>query len=525
MYRASLVFFFTLAGCSQKQVLPEFPIGTLPAIPKPIVSMDLQFVLDDLDKMVSKVEPKDCEAKLSQQNKLMLGLNAANFTAESTKPRALDLIRRSWALRQKMLARVKQWHQSASLMQPCYESFRDSFRILRSIEDHLGELGQGPFPIRRMEPFARAFSGSFPSVLTADGSASFEPETKLKSGDVLISRGAAFTSAAIARLGDISSQFSHMAMIFVDPNTHQVFTIEAHIEIGVVVAPLEKYLADGKVRSAVYRHKDTERAALAAQIMYDSTREASEAGENIPYDFKMDITDRTDLHCSEVINFGFELADPKSQRVPVFINHFDRASRYFMSRLGITVNESFVPGDIELDPEFTLVAEWRDFAGMTETRHKDAALLSIYAWMSQWGYEFQTSGIDDFVRGSVWTVRRIPLLGRLLEHRFPTNMPKESLRVILELDDTANALFDLAFAHESHFRQSFSLTPTLPFLVAQLEQDRQLDLIRWTRAENDKDLTEADKRKWGVTLLDAQRSAPNDKRFHIHEHFHPDAMN
>jgi hypothetical protein len=520
-----LTFLLALTGCAASPEAPQLPIASLPTLPKPISTMNLDTVFDEIQSLVSEVETQDCEAKLGKQNKATLALNAANFTVESTKPRSDALIKRSWVLRQDMLTRVKQLHQSSKLSQGCYESFRDSFRILRSIEDHLGELTKGPFPIRRKEPFSAAFSGSFPGVLTLDGAGSFDPNTQLKSGDVLISRGAAFTSAAIARLGDISSQFSHMAMIFVEPNSGQVFTIEAHIEVGVVVAPLEKYLGDGKVRSAIYRHKNTQRAALAAQIMFDSTKEASESGQNIPYDFKMDIKDREELHCSEVVNFGFELADPSAQRVPVFVNHFDRASRYFMSRLGIAVNESFVPGDIELDPEFSLIAEWRDFSGMTETRHKDAALLSIYEWMNNWGYEFQTSGMDDFIRGTVWTVRRIPLLGRLLDHRFPTNMPKESLRVILELDDTANALFDLAYVHESHFRQTFGLTPTIPFLVSQLEINRQMDLIRWSKERQKVAMTDVEKKKWGITLQNEQRSAPQDERFHIHEHFHPDEMN
>jgi hypothetical protein len=56
---------------------------------------------------------------------------------------------------------------------------------------------------------------------------------KIHSGDILISRGGAATSALIARGNDYAGNFSHVALVYVHPKTHLASIIESHIERGV----------------------------------------------------------------------------------------------------------------------------------------------------------------------------------------------------------------------------------------------------------------------------------------------------
>src|SRR5262245_50019999 len=56
---------------------------------------------------------------------------------------------------------------------------------------------------------------------------------RLHSGDILVSRGGAPTSALIARGNDHPGVFSHVALLHVDEKTGQATVIESHIECGV----------------------------------------------------------------------------------------------------------------------------------------------------------------------------------------------------------------------------------------------------------------------------------------------------
>ena len=75
---------------------------------------------------------------------------------------------------------------------------------------------------------------------------------RVHSGDLLVSRGGAPTSALIARGSDHPGNFSHIALLHVD-EAGTVSTIEAHIERGVVFEGLERYIADHKLRVMLLR--------------------------------------------------------------------------------------------------------------------------------------------------------------------------------------------------------------------------------------------------------------------------------
>src|SRR2546426_10213360 len=75
----------------------------------------------------------------------------------------------------------------------------------------------------------------------------------LHSGDILVSRGGAPTSALIARGNDYPGNFSHVALLHVDAATGRASVVESHIERGVVIASLEEYLQDKKLRIMVLR--------------------------------------------------------------------------------------------------------------------------------------------------------------------------------------------------------------------------------------------------------------------------------
>jgi hypothetical protein len=131
----------------------------------------------------------------------------------------------------------------------------------------------------------------------------------LHSGDILVSRGGAPTSALIARGNDYPGNFSHIAFVYVDPGTHISSIVEAHIERGVVVSTVEQYLTDKKLRVMLLRlrsdlpqlTKDPMSPHKAAEQAY--TRATT---EHVPYDFEMNYKDHRKLFCSEVASAAYE---------------------------------------------------------------------------------------------------------------------------------------------------------------------------------------------------------------------------
>ena len=90
------------------------------------------------------------------------------------------------------------------------------------------------------EAMLQAPADALPKLSVCDDEPSTTPVVSIQgvrvhSGDILASRGAAPTSALIARGSDFPGNFSHIALVHVDAATAKVSVVEALIEKGVVV--------------------------------------------------------------------------------------------------------------------------------------------------------------------------------------------------------------------------------------------------------------------------------------------------
>jgi hypothetical protein len=191
---------------------------------------------------------------------------------------------------------------------------------------------------------------------------------KFHSGDILISRGGAPTSALIARGNDFPGNFSHIALLYVDPATQEPRLIESHIEQGVVVSSVEEYIRDKKLRIMVLRpradlpqlRKDPMLPHKAAGLALKNATE-----RHIPYDFEMDYKEHSKLFCSEVASAAYEA---HGMALWMGISHISSPGlRKWLSAFGVRHFETQEPSDLEYDPQFVVVAEWRD----PETLRKD----------------------------------------------------------------------------------------------------------------------------------------------------------
>ena len=183
----------------------------------------------------------------------------------------------------------------------------------------------------------------------------------IHSGDILVSRGGAATSALIARGNDFPGNFSHVALAYVDPKTRLLSIIEAHIERGVVISTPEQYLEDTKLRVMVLRlRNDLAQIRADSMLPHKAAEFALKAAQekHIPYDFSMDFQDHTKWFCSEVASFAYEHL---GVRLWMGLSHVSSPGlRSWLGSFGVEHFETQEPSDLEYDPQLRVVAEWRD---------------------------------------------------------------------------------------------------------------------------------------------------------------------
>lgn len=207
---------------------------------------------------------------------------------------------------------------------------------------------------------------------------------KLHSGDILLSRGGAPTSALISRGSDYPGNFSHVALVHVDSKTNIASIIEAHIEVGVAISSLEDYMNDKKLRVMVLRMRSDLTEMIADPMLPHKAATASlkrAVNEHIPYDFEMNYDNPDKLFCSEVAsseykNLGINLWMGKST-----ISSLGTAK--LLSGFGVKNFETQEPSDLEYDPQLSIVAEWRDLETLYQDHVDNAVVDAILEWSEE----------------------------------------------------------------------------------------------------------------------------------------------
>ena len=223
---------------------------------------------------------------------------------------------------------------------------------------------------------------------------------KIHSGDILVSRGGAPTSALIARGNDYPGNFSHIALVHIDEKTKVISIIESHIERGVTVSSLEEYLNDKKLRIMVLRLRSdliSDNPMLPHKAAEYSFSEAKR--KHTPYDFEMDINESEKQFCSEVASsaykkFGITLWTGLS-------TISSKGTRNWLAAFGVKYFETQEPSDLEYDPQVSVVAEWRDLATLFKD-HMDNAVTDVMLEQADSGkvltYEWYTLPIGRVMK-------------------------------------------------------------------------------------------------------------------------------
>lgn len=391
--------------------------------------------------------PQSCATYINKVTDYLYSLPANHFIPKNAREVSMlkesgpELMDTLFQIRLGLRAKLQEFDRQNSLNRDCTQKMREGFQYARFSEEYLLDwlvtnkvYNYTPKPI---------LENSKPSTWTNPKFAKFE----LQSGDVMIIRGKSYVSAMIARIADEEGNFSHLAIVGEDKKGKK-YVVESLIHKGAIVTPLEQWRTAEDSRVALYRQPDKVLAQKAARKIYDHAQGALDKRLGIRYDFAMDDTDYSSFFCSEVIRFAYDKASGGKFMVPKYrstVNKFK--NNPFPRSLGVTKTSLFAPYDIEVDPRFELVAEYRFLPLLRQVRMQDSVLQSVYEWMLQKNYTFEPTAKNTTRAHLAKILRDFGFLADTL----PRYMPIEAVKTTVQFQAVAETLEQNIYAKEKEF--------------------------------------------------------------------------
>lgn len=357
---------------------------------------------------------------------------------------APEIMYRLFDVRMRLRDRLGEFEKKGVMGPGVQQALRDCFRILRYVSDMTGEIARHHGGHDTDEAGLTGFTGDAYNTLV-NWPFYNARSVAFRSGDVLLVRGEHHNSAAIARIGDVDSQFSHAAIVHIDEQGAH-FVVESLIEEGATINPLIHELEHGIARAVLYRHKDARLAVRAAKLIYDHVKASrTNFTKRIWYDFSMDLGENKRLFCSKLVRVAFDLASEGKVKIPRYPTKIAMHNRDFLERIGVTASETFAPSDIDIEKEFDLVCEWQDYAKTGKVRLQDFTMDKLFEWMDKYNFRFEET----------WAIRVVSLLGRLSAYfsdtakdilssvapKVPYNMRRKTVATVAMLHKTAEPIY------------------------------------------------------------------------------------
>ncbi len=397
---------------------------------------------------------KELADNLGEMYEAVFNVSLDRYDLRALARSAPQLARTIFEQRLRLRNQVADWHARGFMSLPAQRAVRNALRVARYATDMLGELNIGYQQLGPHEQTLRGFRGTDLNTFVNPAFATGK-DLPFEAGDLLLMRGMHHNSAAIARIGDVDSQFSHLCIVHTDEAGKQ-WVVESLIEEGAVINPLDKALSHGLGRCVLLRHKDAELARRSAAMIYHHVRRShAEGGRRIWYDFSMELSSpETALFCSKLVRLAYQLATERQYALPTFTTRYDMKNRDFVDRVGVTAHETFAPADIELEPGFDVVAEWQDYRVTSRLRLQDLLMDALFRWMDEHGYAFK----PDLPVRLIGAFGK--LSGQLSDHakdlldavvpRVPPNMRRSAIQAVAMLQFTAEPLLKELMALERH---------------------------------------------------------------------------
>lgn len=421
----------------------------------PLTPPSLDQLREASEQILSDVQnhqfPHYCVSYLKDLEKEVDSMDVKKFSLQYLIKDAEEISETSWKIRSALHQRLPEFSKE------CAIQLQSTFRQFRFIEDYLLEAGRsvehkGPSEIDfQKQPVPMRDITVSHYQLRLNGRPVFE------SGDLLITRGVSFLSGMIARLGQRATQFSHVVMVYKDPVTEELKTIESYVGVGVQFYDMDFALRNENARILWLRARDKGLGKKAAQLMGELVSERLKNKNPIKYDYELDFNNPETMSCAEVSQVAFQMASDDQFKIPYYPNTIAGA-KSIIERLKIVEGETYEPGDMEIDPRFELMGEFQDLRLTRDSRQKDAIMTALFEWMEKKNYYMKDNIKSRMAGGIIYNVRRTfmwPLVKKLLKlDDFSKEIPRNMLKTVSLINELGSHMLvdlkerDLAFEKE-----------------------------------------------------------------------------
>jgi hypothetical protein len=447
-------------------------IASAPLTPPPLDNL-----LEASIQILSDVEdynfPEACVGYLKELEVNVDAMDVRKLPLGQLSVDAEKITKNSWQIRSALHSRLAEFDKNCALQ------VQASFRQFRFIEDYLLELSRNvghkiPSEIDFQKQPVPMMDITVPFYeMRVNNQVKFEP------GDLLITRGVSFLSGMIARLGKRSTQFSHVVMVYQDPKTQEIKTIESYVGIGVAFYDMEFALKNENARILWLRAKDRSMGKKASEMMGKLVAERLVAKNPIKYDYELDFNNPATMSCAEVSQVAFQMASDNKVKIPFYPNEISGA-KSIIERLHLVEGETYEPGDMEIDPRFELVGEFQDLRLTRDSRQKDAIMSVMFEWMEKKDYELKDNMKSRMAGGIIYSVRRTflwPLVKKLLKlDDFSKEIPRNMLKTVTLVNQLGEVMLADLKARDIAFEKKHGVPMSYMDFYKALEEMRQEDL-------------------------------------------------
>lgn len=388
--------------CSYFKLISIISYIALILMPAPAISEEIQLedTLYRLQRNLAKksaVNAKNCEVAISSWTNKLASLTSNQVIPQTERQINHTINASNQILRSFFLVRLalKQNLDNIKIPTPaCVTLMRRAIRYSRFAEDYFSEW-----------LINKAGTSNSDLDLFSDKSHSYilNPKFKnleFKSGDILIMRGPHFISSLIARFGDEEGDFSHLAIIGAD-DYGEKYVIESLLQSGIVITPLNDYLHNKEeARVALLRYKSSKIAEYAGKEIYRYTKHILDNRGQISYNFSFNLSEKNKLYCAQVAHFAYSNSSNGRIYIPKFMTSIIAFKKTTLVRaLKIAENKIFTPSDIQFDPNFDIVSEYKNSNLLTDARRANVA-MSYLIDLIKAGYSPNPDG-SDLVMGNL----------------------------------------------------------------------------------------------------------------------------
>jgi Permuted papain-like amidase enzyme, YaeF/YiiX, C92 family len=421
----------------------------------------------------AKNHPEKLKSLFADFYQFLFEIDSREYDQEQIRRNASRIAVKLQTFRQILKQERNNWPKAITDDPKFRESLHAINRASHYAEDMVAEISLGHQKSKKGERSMPSFQGGLPFTYTPDNKPLLFKD--FKSGDILLMRGASSVSAAIARVTDFNSLYSHAAVVYVDEKSGQKYVVEALIEKGITITPLEYALDHGVARMLALRHKDEKIGRIGAEGLYQLAKTSLEAKKPILYDFTMsgkipDLTFQQMLSffqgnqdpkvvsemrsfkafCSLLIDLADKIAleemglKPRIED-PALRSTIDPKNRNFLRRLGISDAQKsvYAPGDGQLDNRYILIGDSRNPFRTSGLRTDDYILDKIFDWMDRDGLEFKEVKILEAV-GKIANVTSHLGFMRKLYHSLglavAPHVPPKVISTVIMLDFMRNQI-------------------------------------------------------------------------------------